>query len=515
MTDNAEARLLRSQVGRGIAWSTADVVVARTGNFALGLVVARLLDPKEFGIFAIALVVHQIVLSMYGLGLASALARADEESSKAAAPTVATITLVSSTLLGVMMVIFAPEFARALGDVDATATMRVLALSLPLAGLTSVPYGMLKREFRTDILFFADLASLIVSAVVVIVLATSGAGPLALAWSWIAGFVATVIVLICRPGAWYWPGWDRKLSWPLLRFGLPLTGANFLNYAIQNVDYVVVGAVAGPIPLGFYVLAFNMTGWPENIISAVVQSVSVPAFARLREMGNDMGKVVSETLGGVAKLTLPTCFFMGALANSLVILVYGSKWEKASTVLVTLCLMGAARTLISVFSDYLVSAGRTTAIFLAQAVWLPSLAGALVFAVHRNGIVGAGIAQAVVSWLVVMPVFMYAAHRSGVPYTSVIRVLAPTFCWAAVCAALAGLVAARFSSPFLACLAGGASGLAVYVLPYIGQIRRAIGGERARRSSGSMTRAQGGPTFDETASTPALGLSVAGASQAE
>ncbi|MCL2418728.1 MAG: lipopolysaccharide biosynthesis protein, partial [Conexibacteraceae bacterium] len=465
---------LRARVGRGAAWSTLDAIVGRTGNFALGLVVARLLDPRDFGIYAIALVVHQIVFSMSDLGLGSALAREDEQGSKAAAPTVATLTLISSALLGAIMAFFAPQFARWLGDVHAASTMRVMALSVPLAGLTAVPVGMLRREFRIEIKFVADVTNLMASAVVVILLASAGAGPLALAWSFVAGWVMSVIVFIFGTRAWYWPGWDRRRSWQLLRFGLPLTGATMLQFAIQNVDYVAVGAIVGATPLGYYVLAFNMAGWPENLISQVINSVSVAAFSRLRAMGSDMGKVIAQTVGGAARITLPVCFFMGALAHPLVVLVYGSKWERAASVLITLSIMGAARTLISVFNDYLISAGRTTALLISQVVWLPSLAVALVFAVHSDGIAGAGFAQAGISWLVVVPVFVYLAHLDGVRAAPVVCAVAPTFCWAAACAALAWLISTRFSSPLFACAAGGAGGLAVYLIPHAAEIRRQL-----------------------------------------
>ncbi|HEX3804122.1 MAG TPA: oligosaccharide flippase family protein [Solirubrobacteraceae bacterium] len=472
---------LHGRIGRGVAWSAIDVALTRTGNFALGLVVARLLVPRDFGIYAIAVAVHSIVLTMNDLGLSAALARGDKESAKKEAPTIATLSLISSTALGAAMVVLAPEFARWLGDVHATSTMRVMAISLPLAGLSAVPFGMLRRDFRTDIQFLADVSNLIATVVVVLILALSGAGPLALAWSFVAGQVMTTIILIFSPNAWCWPGWDRRESLPLLRFSLPLMGANMLNYAIQNVDYIVVGAVAGAVPLGYYMLAFNISGWPQNLISSVVHSVSVSAFSRLREIGNDMTRTFARALSGVSKMTLPVCMMIGALAHPLVITAYGHKWGIASQALVALSFMGMARVLVSLLTDYLVSLGHTTGIFVVQALWLPSLILALVLAVHHDGIAGAGIAQAGVSWFIIMPAFTFVLSRNGIPAWVVIRSIAPPFLWAAASAAVAWLVSNQISVAPLAVLAGGAAGTSMYVIPYLREIRGLIEDQLARR----------------------------------
>ena len=96
----AESRTtLHSLIRRGVAWSTLDVAVNRTGGFLMGMIVARLLAPHDFGIYAVALVVHLIVMDISDLGLGTALVRAPDDGVAAAAPTVVTIALVNSVVL--------------------------------------------------------------------------------------------------------------------------------------------------------------------------------------------------------------------------------------------------------------------------------------------------------------------------------------------------------------------------------------------------------------------------------
>ena len=83
-----------------------------SGQFAQGVVVARLLAPSDFGVFAVALVVHSIVVNVSELGVSAALIRDDEDEARAGAPTVATIAIVTSLVLGALMALTAPLLSR-------------------------------------------------------------------------------------------------------------------------------------------------------------------------------------------------------------------------------------------------------------------------------------------------------------------------------------------------------------------------------------------------------------------
>jgi PST family polysaccharide transporter len=487
---DGERNSLRSLVRRGALWSTLDVVVNRTSGFLLGIVVARLLNPADFGIFAIALVVHAILINISDLGVGAVLVRDDDESVRASGRTVTTIALASSISLGLLMALLAPVLAELLGAPRATAAIRVMALTLPLAGITAVPGGLLRREFNMKTMFVADTANNVASGVAVIALALAGAGPLALAWSFVAGQLLTAIILVVRSPAWFWPGWDGSEMRRVLGFTLPLVGANVLGFATQNVDYMIVGRLMGSVSLGLYLLAFNISGWPQNVLGYVIKSVSLPAFARLREGTGSMAEHFCVALRSVVRVTFPVCLFLGALAHPLVLTVYGSRWGKASEALVGLVVLGSARTLVELFSDFLTAMGRTKSVLAVQLLWLPALIGALLVLVNRFGLAGAGAAQAAVSGLLVMPLLAFFVNQAEVPWSRVVRATLPTFCWALATATLGWYVASLIRTPVLACMAGGAASLLSYVLPYLPEVRRALATERDRRLTNRATLAE-------------------------
>lgn len=501
-----ERSSLRRLVRRGALWSTLDVVINRTSGFVLGIIVARLLSPADFGIYAVALVVHAILINVSDLGIGAVLVRDSEADMRASARTVTTIALVSSVSLGVLMAVLAPVCAGLLGAPGATTAIRVMSITLPLAGITAVPGGLLRREFKMKTIFIADTANNLGSGVAVIALALAGAGPLALAWSFVAGQLLTAIILFAKSPAFYWPGWDRGQTRRVLGFSLPLVGASVLAFTTQNVDYMIVGRLMGSVSLGLYLLAFNISGWPQNVLGFVIRSVSLPAFARLNEDSEDMAAHFCWALRSVVRVTFPVCLFLGALAHPLVLTVYGVRWSRASEALVGLVVLGAARTLVELFSDFLTALGRTRLVLAAQVIWLPVLVGALLVLVSYFGIAGAGAAQAIVSGLVVLPLLVYFVNLAGVPWPAVVRAMVPAFCWALATAAFAWYVASLVSTPLLALLAGGMAGLLIYVLPYVPALRQRLADRRARRAGSSVTGPENPGVWATGAFSPVDGL---------
>jgi O-antigen/teichoic acid export membrane protein len=476
-------------LGRSAAWSAVDVAVTRGGQFAQGVIVARLLAPSAFGVFAVALVVHAVVISTSELGVSVALIRDDADKVRRTAPTVLTIALATSLSLGLLMVVGAPWLATVLGSPEATGAIRVMALTLPLAGISAVPGAMLRRGFRMDRMFVANSANMVATAVAVISLSLAGWGAMALAWSWVIGqAMGTAIMLSYRPGR-CWPGWAGDEARRLLSFGLPLAGSSLVAFAVLNVDYVVVSRVLGAEALGLYVLAFNISGWPQTVFGSVVRSVSLPGFSRLRRDGVDTAQAFPVALGVVTSLAAPVCLILGGLAGPLVVAVYGDQWSAAAAALTGLCVLGLTRIILELAADYFVSLGRTRLVFLAQLPYLAGLVVALVVGVNGAGIAGAGLAQAAVAIALMIPLYIVFLARAGVPPGAVVRALVPPAAWALGAAAVAHVVAARFTNPWLGCLAGGTAGLIAYALPSWPRLRAVVDARGVRRPATGATTA--------------------------
>ncbi len=388
------------KAGRGLRWSLLGNLVMRAGSFTMSLVLARLLVPEDFGVFAIALAATQFVIYINDAGVIAATVqwrgRLEE-----VAPTATVVAIASSLTLYALFWVIAPFYARLAGSEDATWVIRVLMATNVVYGLTAVRSATLMRRFEQDKLAWANLAGFVVTAAVSITLAANGAGAYSFAWGQLSGGVLTGLLVLVLARVKIELGFDRVLAARLLRFGLPLCVSLGLEGLLLNMDAVIVGDVLGPVLLGYYLLAYNISSWVPGLIGTAIRYVALPSFARLAEEGEESTREgVRQAVPLLAGLVLPIAALLPAL---------------------------------------LIGAGL-------------------------DGIRGAAMAHAVIAVLVALPLLAVALRRSGVPVRLVGAGLARPLLGAAlaggVMTALATVIDGAF---FELCVAGGA-GLLLFVL---------------------------------------------------
>ena len=355
-----------------------------------------------------------IIANVSDLGTGSAIVR-DVGRTARIAPTVATIALATSSALTALVIVGASRLSTALGAAEAAGAVQVLAMTMVVGAFGVVPSAILIRDYRHERdKFTADLGNFVVSSVLLVVLAMSGFGVMALAWSGLAGQLVSTLLLTVMVKERYRPGFDLKEAGPLLRFSLPLAGANMIAFGIANIDFMVIGRTRGALQLGYYNLAFTISSWPMSIFTGVLSNVTLTTLSRARSSTLALEGHLGAALGALAATAFPISALSMALADPLIETVYGERWAPAAPALVTLSLFGATRVVVSLLSDLLVALGLTKRLLVLQCVWLVVLAPAMIFAVSMWGIAGAGLANAAVALLVMIPAYLLAsAHRSG------------------------------------------------------------------------------------------------------
>jgi O-antigen/teichoic acid export membrane protein len=440
---------LAQRAGRALTINVLNTLVSRLGTLAIGVALARILGPAQFGTFAVAVLALLAVLSFNELGVSLAIVRW-QGSPREIAPTVATLSIASSGVLAAAMLALAPVFCDAMGAPDATGVVRVLAASVAIDGVVATSAALLQREFRAGRRMVIDQTVGWLGSFVSIAAALAGMGAMSLAVGRVAGaLVGAALFVHAEPVL---PGFDRDVARRLLSFGLPLAASSIVVFGVKFVDQLVVGAVLGPVALGFYVLAFNLSSWPATVFSQPVRDVSPAAFARLQGDPAALRGALVSSVALLTAVTLPVCLVLSGAAAPIISVVYGSEWEAAATVLAWLGVVSALRILFELFYDYFVVVGSTRLIFAVQVVWFAALLPALYVGAKLDGIAGAAAAQALVAAAVVLPFYLVALERRGVRWVTLARdVAVPIACAAGV--ALVALVAHRLIALDVAALA--------------------------------------------------------------
>jgi O-antigen/teichoic acid export membrane protein len=430
----APERALDERIGGGLRWSFVNNILGRLGSVLAGVVLARILAPADYGVYAAALIVLSAILSMNELGVSVAVVRWPGRVDDIA-PTVTTIAAVTSGVLFAGCFAVAPAVASALNSPHASTLIRVVSVCVLADGAASVSAALITRAFDQRIRTVIDLGSFVVGTAVSIALAAVGFGAWSMAWGLVVSNVLASGLSIAYAPRRYLPGWNRTTARELLHFGTPLAGGSLLLFFMLNIDYIVVGHVLGAVALGTYLIAFNLSSWPVHLVSTAVRRVSLAGFSRLAEQQSRVGESFARAAGLVLALTLPLAVLIACYAHPLIGFVYGAKWLAAADVLRLLCVLGVTRVFTELAYDFLVALARSRATLWLQIFWCACLVPALVIGAHLGGIVGVAAGHAVVAVGAVVPAYLMTLQRAGVELTRVARALARPVAGCAVIAA--------------------------------------------------------------------------------
>jgi lipopolysaccharide exporter len=459
-------------VDRRILRSVGWVSFSRAGQSAVSalslLVLARLLDPKAFGLVALAgsiLVVLQF-LQQSGLGGALIYRRYGVEE---AAGSVLIYSTLAGTFLCLCLVFASPFVAQAFHQPEAKNVVRVLAILLVIRGVAVAPTAVLEREMNFRARAAGDASSAVVQAVVSISLAFAGLG----VWSLVFG--SLVGAGIQTGVSWYMapihPS-PRHARWSVLRellgYGRFLTAGNIVTLVTRNLDNFVVARILGATTLGVYAIAFRLATLPAGIFVSVVGRVMFPAYTLLRDDVPAFRRAFVQNMQRIALLAIPCSVFLSVAADPLVVGLLGAKWEAAVDPLRILALYAVILSLSSPCGAVYQAAGKPHLVPLLALPMLVVMVPALILLTRGYGPTGAALAMLISMICSGVPAIWVATRILELRAVELGRALSPAvLCSTLLAAALLAVLAVSDGVAPLPRIVGLA---AVAVIAYVGAI---------------------------------------------
>nr|WP_238338352.1 oligosaccharide flippase family protein [Pedococcus badiiscoriae] len=450
---------LGRQVRRGLAWSVLGGILLRSTNLIVGIVMARLLAPEAFGVFAVSLTVMVILMAVSELGLTADLVKAADFDAKA--PTITTLSVLTGGFLTLLLLAAAGPLASAMGTPSAAPVIRALSFVLLISGVAVEPYSFMLRHFQQKKIFATHVVAFFVSTSALVLLVLDGWGPMALAVSRLLAHGISTAMQFVLTGRRLRLGFRREEARSSLQFGLPVAGVNLIGVVFLGVDNIVIARVAGEVALGLYTLAFNISNWPTTIIGNAIAGVSLPAYARTAT--DRLHEVVEASVSVTWAAALFIGVALAALARPLIDLVYGSKWLPAAGVLGLLGLFGAFKVVADLMSNLLFSQGRSRAVMWVNLGSVALVLPTMIFMTIRWGMEGTGGARLLVAGIATAPLLLVALRV--LPHTGAAVVRAswrPTL--AAVPVGIVGrVISDAMPSPLASLVVGGTAMALLYV----------------------------------------------------
>jgi len=361
---------LRRDVVTGVGWAFLSSFSVRAMQVLTTLILAKLLQPHDFGIFALSSLIINAAAVFRDVGFAQVVIYRQADIKKTAG-TALTLSLVSSLVLAALLGMSAPFLSRAFSSPEVTLPVRVMCLGLLISGMASVPAAILDKYLKFRKRAIPEILSAVAYAVASLILAGIGFG----AWSLIVGWLAmsvvntTAIWWICPTHPSF--SFDRNEARVIVGYGKHLMVASLATFAFFQIDNASIGKWLGMTALGFYSMAFTICNLPATNLAHIVQRVMFPAYSQLQENTSEMSAVYLKTVRYIAMAAFPAAAAIFVLAGSVIRVLYGSKWIPAVPLFGILAVYGAIRSVGSTANAVFMSTGRPN---LSQQVSLLQIA---------------------------------------------------------------------------------------------------------------------------------------------
>jgi O-antigen/teichoic acid export membrane protein len=448
---------LRGRTLRGFLLLGVQRVVGLAVTAAGGIVLARLLTPEIFGLYAILAFAVGVGVALSDLGLGAALVQRPDLDPTVTLGTTFTLNLFLASVLALGVVALAPVVARWLGPAgDVAAPLRCLALLIVLASVRMPAAVLLERRLAYLPLAIAETADTVVFYTLAVAAALAGAG----LWSFVLGALAArlanVAIVWSAAPARPRPAWRPGELARVLRFGLPFQGNALVTIVRDASMPTIVSAWSGVVAVGFLNWAATLAFQPLQLVT-LAGKVLFPALSRVQDDRERFARATERALNRIATVLYPAALLTLAGADPIVRLVYGEAWAPAIPAVQLFCVTTLLGGTSTVLVHALYGLGRADIVFRLHLGWSALLWALTLALVPWLGFVGFAVASALMG-------------ATAAVSSLIVRRLAPVRVLAAVRVPLAAGVASALLLAELATawihdlpslvIAGGASALA-------------------------------------------------------
>ncbi len=430
------------------------------------ILVVRLLDPTDYGLFAMTQVVLTALAFLNGQSFATSLVQTDHVDDRRIGQ-IFGLLLVFNGAMAATQIIAAPYAADYFGEPVVADMLRVQALIYATIPFTALPTELLARrlEFRKQAQ--VNMVAAIIGAVTALTMAWHGFGVWTLVYAPICLFATRAIGLTFAARLFVKPIFDPRGAWDLVSFGGTLTLCQLFWIVQSQSDIVIAGRLLPTYELGLYAEALFLTLIVTARFLPPINEVAFAAYSELHREGKALGPYFAKTARLVMTVTAPIYVGLALTSDAAVLTLFGDKWAAMAPI------VGGLALAMPVFALHLICAPVTNAMGRPRIYLFTSVCGAIIMpcafliAIQLEDSAAMGLVHA---WWFAAPLLCtitlsVTLPRIGVGPLALIQQVAPA---ALACAAMALAVLgaqrfADFDTPWIDLLWNGAVGASVYI----------------------------------------------------
>lgn len=330
---------LKQKAIRGFSWTVFEGIFSQGAIFIVGIILARLLTPEDFGVVGIITAIITVANSVVEGGFGSALIR-KIETTQDDYNTVFFTNLITALLLYIALFISAPAIASFFDTPILADLIKVAGAVLLINAMALIQRTLLTKELDFKRLGIIAILSSALSGVIAIYMAYQGFG----VWSLIALFILRPLLNTAL--LWFYTTWIPKLVFSkssfkeLFDFGYKLLLGNLINTAYKNVYYFLIGKYFNPVALGYYTRA-DQFQTPFSInVAVAIRRISFPILSKVQNDRENLKAKFIQFIRYSMLLNFTAMLGLAAMAEPIILLLIGEKWEQSIIYLQLLCIPG-------------------------------------------------------------------------------------------------------------------------------------------------------------------------------
>ncbi len=460
--DTHDGERFAARVRSAVAWRWGAQVAAQIITWTSTFLVVRLLDPTDYGLFAMSQVIVTALAFLNGQSFATSIVQTDRLDMRRVGQ-VFGMLLLANGILAATQFIFAPYAAAYFDEPVVADLLRVQAVIFLTIPFIALPSEWLARQLQFRKQGQVNMASALVGAATALILAWMGWEVWALIYSGLSIFVTRAIGLMFAARLWVRPIFNPSGAWDMFTFGGMLTLCQLFWIIQSQSDVVIAGRLLSTYDLGLYTQALFLALIVTGRFIPPINEVALAAYSELHRAKKPLAPYFLKTVRMVMMVSAPVYIGLALTSENAIKVLMGDKWTGLIPILAGLAITMPA------FALHLVCSPVTNAMGRPRVYLFTSIAGAIIFPCAFMWGVDAGPMGLVYAWWIAAPLLCAVTltvtlPRIGVSLAALLTTIAPIglACAAMAVAVLAAQHFVPVESPLLALAFNGALGAGVY-----------------------------------------------------
>ncbi len=394
---------------KGISWIGGLRIALRGITFVKTIIIARILNPAQFGTFGVASLVLTFVETITETGINTILIQ--EDNIDEFKPTARVISVLRGLIISIVIFLSAGFISNFFHSPESKDLIFMIGFVPLIRGFINPSIIHFKKDLKFHKEFFYRSSIFLVESTVSAILVIIFKDPLALVWGLIVSAIYEVVVSYILASPKLALAYNHEVAKKIVSRGKWITLSGIFDYAFYYGDNIVVGRTLGTHALGIYDMAYRFSLLPITEISDVVAQVTFPVFTKISHDSRRLMKAYIKSTSVIACITIPFGLILILFPTQLVNLILGEKWIEVAGVLRILAVFGIIRSLTNPCGAVFYSLKKQNYVTIITFVGAATLLITILPLIKEFGLNGAAMA-AVVASIAQVPFVIYLLRKS-------------------------------------------------------------------------------------------------------